>query len=177
MREGVGVALCGESFAGKSTLAYACAREGWSFIADDGTFLIRNREGRHAVGNPHSVRFREDAKKLFPELEEFRVAIRQNGEPGMEVRTSELPISIMSGCAIDHLVFLRRSASGAASMNRFAAAEALRWLEQTAFYGAEEVQASQRQTYQRLLGADIWELHYSDLTEARGLLEKLGVKS
>jgi hypothetical protein len=172
-RDGVGVALCGESFAGKSTLAYACARSGWTFVADDGTFLLRNGEGRYGVGNPHSVRFRKDAKELFPELENFRVALRPNGEPGMEVRTSELPISTAAGCSIDHLLFLRRSRSGPASINSFRAEDAVAWLERTAFYGPLEVQASQRETYRRLLDADLWELHYSSLTDAVELLNQL----
>jgi hypothetical protein len=172
-RGGVGVALCGESFAGKSTLAYACARSGWTLVADDGTFLLRNGEGRYGVGNPFSVRFRQDAKVLFPELEKYRVALRPNGEPGMEVRTSELPISTATGCSIDHMVFLRRSRSGSARMNRFDTAGALAWLEDTAFYGPQDAQMSRRETYRKLLDAELWELHYSNLSDAVELLNRL----
>lgn len=173
-RRGIGVILCGESFAGKSTLSYACARSGWTFVSDDGTFLLRNREGRHAMGNPHSVRFREDAKSLFPELQNCRVGMRLNGEPGMEVPTSELLVATASSCSVDHVVFLRRSRSGPASINRFDAADALAWLERVVLYGPAEVQASQRQAYRRLTDAGIWELHYSNLSDAVNLLEQLG---
>jgi hypothetical protein len=173
-RGGRGVALCGESFAGKSTLAYACARSGWTFISDDGTFLQRNRTDRYAVGNPHNIRFREDAKVLFPELSDFKVARRHNGAMGIEVRTSELPVSTAGGCTIDHLVFLHRSRSGPARMNRYEASEALRWLEKATLYGTEDVRASQRQAYRRLLDAGLWELHYSDLPEAVQMLDQLG---
>ncbi len=173
-RRGIGVALCGESFAGKSTLSYACARSGWTFVADDGTFLARSRADRYAVGNPYNIRFREDAKFLFPELAGFKVAQRHNGALGMEVRTSALPVSTAGGCSIDHLVFLRRSRAGMASMNPFGASEALRWLEKATLYGPDEVQASQRQAYRRLLDAGIWELHYSDLSDAVQLLDQLG---
>jgi hypothetical protein len=41
MRNGTGVMFCGDSFAGKSTLAYACARAGWTYLSDDGTYLVR----------------------------------------------------------------------------------------------------------------------------------------
>lgn len=167
---GVGVALCGDSFAGKSTLAYACARSGWTFVSDDGTFLVRNSSDRHAVGNPYSIRFREDAKLLFPELAEFEVGRRHNGALGIEARTSDLPITTAHGCSIDHLVFLRRSRTGEARMNRFAGADPMQWLEKASLYGPEEVRASQRQAYQRLLDADVWELHYSHLSDAVGLL-------
>jgi hypothetical protein len=173
-RQGIGVALCGDSYAGKSSLAYACARSGWSFVSDDGTFLQRSRTDRFAVGNPHSLRFRQDAKILFPELADCVVGLRQNGALGMEVRTSKLPVSTLGGCSIDHLVFLRRSRTGRARMNRYDAGEALRWLERVELYGPAEVQASQRQAYRRLLDAGLWELHYSDLSDAVNLLEQLG---
>jgi hypothetical protein len=173
-RRGVGVALCGESFAGKSTLSYACARSGWTFVSDDGTFLDRSRADRYAVGNPYNIRFREDAKFLFPELAACKVGRRQNGALGMEVRTSGLPVSTAGGCSIDHLVFLRRSRSGSASINPYSADEALHWLERATLYGPAEVQSSQRQAYRRLLDAGIWELHYSDLGDAIELLDQLG---
>jgi hypothetical protein len=173
-RRGVGIALCGNSFAGKSTLAYACARSGWTFVADDGTFLLRNRADRFAVGNPYSMRFRKDAKVLFPELTRFAVALRPNGALGMEVRTSKLPVSKIGGCSIDHLVFLRRSATGRARLNPYEPEEALRWLERASLYGPAEVQRSQRQTYRRLLDAGLWELHYSGLSEAVNMLDQLG---
>jgi len=173
-RRGVGVAFCGESRAGKSTLAYACARSGWTFVSDDGTFLLRNGADRYALGNPYNIRFREDAKFLFPELDGFEVARRHNGAMGIEARVSELPVTTANGCSIDHLVFLRRSRSGSASMDRFAKSEALHWLEKVTLYGSEDAQASQRQAYRRLLDAGIWELHYSDLSDAVKLLDQLG---
>jgi hypothetical protein len=174
-RNGVGVALCGESLAGKSTLSYAAARSGWTLIADDGMFLLRQGNDRYAVGNPYSVRFREDAKFLFPELEKYRVKLRPNGGIGMEVRTSELPIATVTGCSIDHVVFLRRSRSGPASVDRYNAAEALAWFERAVLFGPDEAQAEQRETYKRLLKAGVWELHYSDLSDAVELLNQLDV--
>jgi hypothetical protein len=57
-RDGHGILLCGQSFAGKSTLTYACARSGWTLISDDGTFLVRRRGDRYGIGNPYSIRFR-----------------------------------------------------------------------------------------------------------------------
>lgn len=172
---GVGVVLCGETFAGKSTLAYACARTGWTLISDDGTFLLRHRQDRYAVGNPCRVRFREDAKFLFPELAECRVALRPNGALGMEVHTSDLDISIANGCSIDHAVFLRRSRLGGASMNRLDPHEAQCWFERAPCYGPAGVATSQREAYRRLLNAELWELHYSKLSDAVQLLDRLEV--
>src|SRR3984957_716558 len=50
MRGATGVLFCGDSFAGKSTLAYACARACWTYVSDDGTFLVRCRGDRYAIG-------------------------------------------------------------------------------------------------------------------------------
>ena len=111
--------------------------------------------------------------RLFPELRNYRFAPKLNGAPGMEVPTSELPVTTANGCPIDHLVFLRRSSSGSARIEPFDADRALEWLEQVDFYGPAEVQASQRQAYRRLLDAGIWELHYSNLSDAMKLLEQL----
>ena len=173
-RNGVGIALCGDSFAGKSTLAYACARTGWTFISDDGSFLLRNRMDRYAVGNPYSIRFRPDAKFLFPELSDLAVAQRHNGALGIEALTSQLPVTTEYGCSIDHLVFLRRSDSGPPGIDRFEASEALRRLDRTLLYGPSKVRESQRQAYRRLLDAGIWELRYSELPDAVDLLNQLG---
>lgn len=173
-RRGVGVALCGDSFAGKSTLAYACARNGWTFICDDGAFLLRDRGERYAVGNPYRMRFRDDAAFLFPELRNFRVARRHNGALGIEAMTGDLPITTAQGCSIDNLVFLRRSRAGRARIERFDSSEALRWLERATLFGPHELQESQRHAYRTLLDAGIWELHYSDLSEAVQVLEQFG---
>jgi hypothetical protein len=173
MRNGVGVALCGDSLAGKSTLAYACARSGWTFVSDDAAFLLRRQPGRFAVGNSSSARFREHAKLLFPELENCRFRPKLNGAPGMEVPTSDLPVETASGCSIDHLVFLRRAPAGRARIGPFDKARALAWLEQVVLYGPADVRESLRQAYRRLLSAGTWELHYSNLSDAVHLLERL----
>jgi hypothetical protein len=166
-RGGIGVALCGESCAGKSTLAYSCARNGWTLVSDDGTFLVRGQPGSRAVGNPQGVRFREDAKVLFPELAECRVASRPPyGKWGIEARTSDLPIATADSCSIDHLVFLRRSHSGPARLTRFDPKQALAWLERAILYGPAEAKLSQREAYRRLVERGVWELHYSDLAGA-----------
>ena len=53
-RDGRGIMLAGDSFAGKSTLAYACARAGWTYVSDDGALMVRDRDDRYAVGDPHT---------------------------------------------------------------------------------------------------------------------------
>ena len=67
---GRGVLLCGESGAGKTTLAYACARKGWTYISDNESWLVRAAAGNLLVGDSRKIRFRPDAPTLFPELED-----------------------------------------------------------------------------------------------------------
>ncbi len=52
-RQGRGVLLCGDSGAGKSSLAFACARAGWTYVTDDASFLINGESERRVVGNCH----------------------------------------------------------------------------------------------------------------------------
>src|SRR5713101_4670374 len=128
-RNGCGIALFGDSFAGKSTLAYACARVGWTFLSDDGTHLVCKSSDRYAIGDPHYMRFREDAKFLFPELAERLVVSRPNGKIGIEVPTNELPIRTAPGCSIEHMVFLNRNEAGATQLRRYSKADAMAWCE------------------------------------------------
>lgn len=172
-RNGRGVLLCGDSFAGKSTLAYACARAGWTYLTDDGTHLIRARQDRYAVANPYHIHFREDAPTLFPELKDRAIVVRPNGKIGIEVLTRELPIATAGGCSVDHVVFLNRGQSVRAHVAPYSKDDALAWCEQYISYGEARTRAEQRETLRRLLGAGLWEMRYQDLADAVDCLERL----
>jgi hypothetical protein len=168
-----GVVLCGDSFAGKSTLAYACARAGWTYVTDDGTFLVRDRLDRYAVGNPHFIRFREHARQLFPELADKLVITRPNGKIGIEVFTRDLPIAIAPGAKIDHVVMLDRNHSGPARLRRYPKDQMRTWCEHFVNLGSKEVRSAQTRCYERLLGAHIWEMSYENFDDAVKRLERL----
>jgi hypothetical protein len=172
-RNGTGVLLCGDSLAGKSTLAYACARAGWTYVSDDGAFLVCGRDDRYAIGDPHGIRFRTDAPDLFPELADHHHTVRPNGKQAIEVRTGELGISTAAGCAVDNVVFLDRDHSGPASVRRYPEYLAKEYWAQYAFLGTREVQAAQRRCHQRLLSAGLWRMQYMDLDDAVSQLERL----
>lgn len=172
-RNGVGILLCGDSFAGKSTLAYACARAGWTYLTDDGTYLVRARTDRYAVANPYYTRLREDAPALFPELEGHTIAVRPNGKIGMEISTTALAITTAEASLIEHVVFLNRSAGARAHLVSHSKEAAMKWCEQYICYGEATVRAAQRQTLLRLLDAGVWEMRYSGLAEAISCLENL----
>jgi hypothetical protein len=173
VRNGCGVMLCGESFAGKSTLAYAASRAGWTFVTDDGTSLVRNCPGRYAVGNPHSIRFREDALRFFPELRGQHVRVRPNGKVGLEVFTRELPVQIAPGCSVEYIVYLDRQGSGATRLRRYPKDRALADWKRYAAFGASQVRTDQKRCYQRLLSAGLFEMQYADMYDAVERLEQL----
>jgi len=168
-----GVVLCGDSFAGKSTLAYACARAGWTYITDDGTFLVRDRSDRYAVGNPHFIRFREEARELFPELADQLAVIRPNGKIGLELSTRDLPIEIAPGAKIEHVVFLDRKHSGPTRLRHYPKDQMQAWCERFVNFGSNEVRKAQIRCHRRLLDASIWEMSYQNFADAARRLDQL----
>lgn len=173
MRRGTGVLFCGDSFAGKSTLAYACARAGWTYVSDDGTFLVRGRNDRYAIGEPYSIRFRTDAPELFPELADHAPTVRPNGKIAIEVRTHDLGVSTARGCIVDHVIFLERENCGPASVDHYPRDRALEYWAQYAVLGSGEVRAAQRRSHELLLRARLWRMRYSHLDDAVSQLERI----
>jgi hypothetical protein len=173
VRNGSGVMLAGDSFAGKSTLAYACARRGWTYASDDSAYIVRGRDDRYAVGNPHSIRFRPDAPQLFPELADRLVTIRPNGKVAIEVPTSDLGLITAPGCIVDHVVYLKREPAARACLSRICKEGVREDWSQYAIYGTDDVREAQRRSYERMLGAQLWEMQFSDLHDAVARLESL----
>jgi serine kinase of HPr protein (carbohydrate metabolism regulator) len=85
---GAGVALCGDSGAGKSSLAYACLKQGWTYVSDNESWLVRADEPPRLIGNPSRIRFRDSAVALFPELSGLVPALHANGKMSIHLRTA-----------------------------------------------------------------------------------------
>jgi hypothetical protein len=172
--QGRGLLLSGDSGAGKSSLSFACARRGWTFVSDDASFLVRGGEGRVVVGNPHQLHFRESATELFADLKSHRLAPRINGEIAIELATANLPEIITAPqSSIDFLIFLNRSTSGSASVRPFPKERAAASLEQVICYGEQHLRDAQKASLRDLLRAEVLELCYSDLDAAVSSLEAL----
>jgi hypothetical protein len=169
-----GVLLCGLSGAGKSTLAWACARAGWTYVTDDGTWLLTEVEDRTALGRCRSIRFREDAPSLFPELQEYISRARPNGRISIEVPLDAFPhIRTASRCRVGAVVFLDRRAGVPPGAQTVPAAEASeRLLRDMPWYG-DEVRAMYERTARRLLEVPAYRLAYENLDQAVALLSNL----
>jgi hypothetical protein len=169
-----GVLLCGDSGAGKSSLAYTCARRGWALLSDDSTCLIRNGHRAVVVGNPYQIRFRDSAVLLFPELRDLALTRRVNGKLSIEVPTANLPVvQTITESTVDHIVFLKRGQAGAARLLPLSKDQAWPWFEKVICYGEPEVREAQRVSLRKLLTHQLFELHYDSLESAASALESM----
>jgi HPr Serine kinase C-terminal domain len=172
--QGRGVLLCGDSGAGKSSLSFACARRGWTFVSDDANFLVRGGEQRVVVGNPYHLHFRESATELFADLKSHGLSPRINGEIAIELATANMPEILTSPQSpIDFLVFLNRRSSGPATLQPFSKERASAALEQVICYGERQIRDAQKASLRDLLFADVMELSYTGLDSAVNCLEAL----
>jgi hypothetical protein len=165
-RNGKGILLCGDQGAGKSSLAYACAQRGWTFVTDDGSSLVRSHPDRVVVGNPHRIRFRESGIELFPELMHENLTPQVNGELAIELATMTRPEIVQAqSMPVEHILFLNRQESGPPSLSPFPIQQALSWLEQMIVYGEPALRAEQRASLEELLMLGAHEFKYSNLEQ------------
>ncbi len=173
-RDGRGVLLCGDSGAGKSSLAFACATRGWTYIADDASCLLKGSRDRTVLGRPFQFRFRESAGTLFPELRGRFAGRDRQGKMTIEVRTQDLPaIKTALRAQVDRLVFLDRRSSGSARISPVSGAGALdRILRDFPLYDPP-LREEQAATVRRLVEPGAFELCYAGLDSAVAALDNL----
>lgn len=171
--DGRGVLLCGDSGAGKSTLSYACARSGWTYVSDDGCFLLNGGTASLITGDCYRVRFRPSAAELFPELKDLEITPRAAGKPSIELPTLSMKhIAHTQNARVDAIVFLNRHGAGEPELAPYSKDVARRYMRQTLF-GLAEMRAVQHKAIEQLLAIDVYELHYSNLDRAVDRLRKL----
>jgi hypothetical protein len=171
--DGAGVMLCGDSGAGKSTLSFALARAGWTYVTDDGGFLVDGRDDRLIVGNCSQLRFRPASESIFPELGGRQVMQRAElGKPSIEFATASAPqFKTSPATRIRHVVFLNRN-DPRHEMVPFPTEVARLYLLQRASL-VPELRERQTRMFDRLLEVGAFELCYTDLDWAIQRLSQL----
>jgi hypothetical protein len=166
------VLLCGDSGAGKTSLAYTCARKGWTYVADDASYLIRPGADRRIIGRPHQIRFRVSAAELFPELARYSPVLRANGNFDLELNTAQLGLHHMAvETRAEYLVFVNRE--GPDGIRPIDPDFVREWLESVACVGGEDLREKQRQSLRTLLHLPAVELCYQDAQQAERTLRSL----
>ncbi len=173
-RDGRGVILCGASGAGKTCLAYACARSGWTFVSGDAVAVLSGGEDYRIAGRPFEIRFRHTAARLFPELARFPRLLRPNGKTDIEIDPTELNLVCSVESTAHQLVFLEREAHAArASIEPISQTQARSALEEGICFGDSSLRARHGRALDRLSRLPAVRLHYSDTELAERALRSL----
>jgi hypothetical protein len=165
--------LSADSGVGKSSLSYACARAGWTFTSDDGSFLVRGGDQPCVVGNCRKVRFRPSAKELFPEIQGRDLTPRVQGKPSIEVPTSELGLITAEQATIRSVIFLNRQPSAVAELLPLPRGSAIQRLRDSLGPFPIEIREQQAAALQQLSEVDAYELQYRDFQPAIERLDLL----
>jgi hypothetical protein len=172
-RDGRAILLAGNSLAGKSSLAYACARRGWTYISDDSSPLLRRCASERVVlGTPHSLRLRPDAPKLFPELAPHPATLRGNGKTVLQIPTRVLSIETAPTARASRFILLDRR-PGPARLSPIDPSRLREHCAQHFYHWDPPIDAEQRAAFDTMLhGMEVLSLEYSNLEDAIDLLEK-----
>ncbi len=166
--------FCGNSGAGKTTLAYACATKGWKYLSDDATHIVSGRADHTVAGRPLSIRFRETARNLFPELKAWTPERRPNGKLDLEIETSELGIATAFEARACGVVFLnRQSPEAKPRIDPYPAAAALEEFSRAICFGDDAMRADQTDTLRRFTQLPIMQLTYGNPDSAERVLRAL----
>lgn len=174
-RRGKGILLVGESGAGKSSLAWACARAGFAYVCDDAAWLVRNGAEPCLVGKPQRMRFRPDVLEVLPELRDLPRLETAIGKRSFEIRTAETPgLETAAQCRPWKLLFLARGLEAGAALVPIAREDAGRRLARLLPLWEPRVWAEQIASIERLAaGCEAFELRYSTLAGAVEQIRKL----
>ncbi|HEX7071954.1 MAG TPA: hypothetical protein VF190_14160 [Rhodothermales bacterium] len=180
--DGHGVLLPAGSDSGKSSLAYALVREGWSFVSDDSVLLSARAENIRALSFRRTFALDPDADRHFPELGDVGAAALAEARKRAIPLTTLRPRQAETSCVPDLIVFPRIVDQDESQVQEIGKAEALRLMlmqstiatsdRTTAEHHLETLRrlAVQAKTYRLMSGRDLLERRDAASTLLRSLL-------
>jgi hypothetical protein len=112
---GRAVLLLGHSTAGKSTLCYACVRDGFQLLAEDVIYVSLNH-GLRMWGNSRHIHLLPDAPRHFGELAGVPPRVQANGKLKLDVDVAALGVDRLRHWAERAIVCVLRRGDGPASV-------------------------------------------------------------
>ena len=155
-----GILICGVSGAGKTTLAYACAKSGMQVVSDDVVHLQPDWVGDTITlwGNPWELRLLPEASKLFPGMA-AGVAPHQTH---LEINiTKDFPGADRVSCRPYAIVFLERCSGEKVECVPLKPEVALERLKKDIVLDEEKVLERHYSTLSRLVRIGAYSLIYS----------------
>jgi len=150
------IILAGPRCAGKSTLAYACGKEGLDVLSDDAVYIERRGGGREPLpmrmwGKPWHMKLLPDAVRFFPELKSLQPRIQINNEFCLEIRLDDFLPGRASVCAMPVAVFfLERGGGNAVHLETLTADAAFSRMEGDLVLDSDEVMEQHRSVWRNL---------------------------
>jgi hypothetical protein len=174
--KGKGILLAGDSGAGKSSLAYACARHGWTYVSDDASAFRRDTRNLTVIGHPQKFRFREPVGELFPEFGHLKSTLRAYGKPTIEIKTRSLKgIRTAEESPVDAIVFLNRRAYEPGPPRLLPISVETAWKRLSFSVWAVQLPAFEQRlaALERLLTVPLYEIRYQEMEPTIELLKRL----
>lgn len=158
---GCGLVLFGAPGAGKSTLALALARHGFSLLSEDWTYFSRHGSEMAAWGLPSGVKLLPDAVRHFPELMTFHTSIGLNGEEAYQTQPErDFGISLAQQCRPKWLVFLDRGDRSGFDLSAMCSTQAEEILCRDLLPQTPEVFERQKNMVRSLVKDGCWRLSF-----------------
>ncbi|MGI8782175.1 MAG: hypothetical protein ACR2L2_00785 [Acidobacteriota bacterium] len=151
------IILAGPRCAGKSTLAYACGKQGLDVLSDDVVYIEQSGRGRRAPapmrmwGKPWHLKLLPDAVRFFPELNSLEPRIQINNEFCLEVRLDDFLPGRAVVCAEPVAVFfLERGGVNAVHLETLMADAAYSRMEADLVLDSDKVMEQHRGVWRKL---------------------------
>ena len=115
------ILVCGGSGHGKSTLTYALARAGFSYMSDDAVFIQSNHAGIEIFAFPEKIKLDEKSRSFFPEFDRFERAPGKMEIAAVQTRIQDVSVEGEPFA----LLFTRINGGGKSELARLSKSEAM----------------------------------------------------